>query len=161
MGDMTVCMFCLPIDGSITRVRGLLYKRKAQEPNFNLCHSLEYSCLLSLSAGGAQKAYNGGDRWQRGGRIRRLCVTYLLEWMPVHPIPGLSPALRQMLTADISPPLVSSQNGARETRAEIPFWWLVTTQLLSYYPTIWVVLLINRFAWEIYFSLSEALPRCG
>ena len=151
---MTVCMFSLHIDEPITRVRGPLYKRKAQEPNFNLCRSLEYSCLSSLSAGRAQKAYNSGDRWQRGGRIRRLCVTSLLEWMPVHPIPGLSPALRQMLTADISPPLVSSQNGARETSAEIPFWWRVTTQ-------IWVVLLVNRAARGIHFSQSEALPRCG
>ena len=37
------------------------------------------------------------------------------------------------------------QNDIWETSAEIPFWWRVTTQ-------IWVVLLIGRAAWEIWFN---------
>ena len=45
-------------------------------------------------------------------------------------------------------------NDIWETSAEIPFWWRVTTQ-------IWVVLLIGRAAWEIWFNQSEALPRSG
>ena len=51
-------------------------------------------------------------------------------------------------------PLVSPPNDVWETSAEIPYWWCVITQ-------IWVVLLIGRSAWEIYFSESEALPRSG
>ena len=50
--------------------------------------------------------------------------------------------------------LVSPPNDVWETSAEIPYWWCVITQ-------IWVVLLIGRAAWEIYFSQSEALPRSG
>ena len=51
-------------------------------------------------------------------------------------------------------PLVCPPNDVWETRAEIPYWWSVTTQ-------IWVVLLIGRAPWEIWFSQSEleALPR--
>ena len=51
-------------------------------------------------------------------------------------------------------PLVSPPNDIWEPRAEIPYWWCVITQ-------IWLVLLIGRAAWEIYFSQSEALPRSG
>ena len=43
------------------------------------------------------------------------------------------------------PPIVSSPNDVWETSAEIPYWWLVTTQ-------IWVVLLIGLEAWEIWFN---------
>ena len=50
--------------------------------------------------------------------------------------------------------LVSPQNDVWETSAEIPYWWRVTSQ-------IWVVLLIGRATWEIYFNQSEALPRSG
>ena len=42
-------------------------------------------------------------------------------------------------------PLVCPPNDVWETRAEIPYWWSVTTQ-------IWVVLLIGRARWEIWFS---------
>ena len=49
-------------------------------------------------------------------------------------------------------PLVCPPNDVWETRAEIPYWWRVTTQ-------IWVVLLIGRAPWEIWFSQSEALPK--
>ena len=45
-------------------------------------------------------------------------------------------------------PLVSPPNDVWETRAEIPYWWRVTTQ-------IWVVLLIGRAAWEIWFIVSQ------
>ena len=51
-------------------------------------------------------------------------------------------------------PLVSPRNDVWETSAEIPYWWRVTTQ-------IWVVLLIGRAAWEIWFNQSEALPKSG
>ena len=51
-------------------------------------------------------------------------------------------------------PLVSPPNDVWETSAEIPYWWRVTTQ-------IWVVLLIGRAAWEIWFNQSGALPRSG
>ena len=51
-------------------------------------------------------------------------------------------------------PLVSPRNDVWETSAEIPYWWRVTTQ-------IWVVLLIGRAAWEIWFNQSEALSRSG
>ena len=49
-------------------------------------------------------------------------------------------------------PLVSPPNDVRETSAEIPYWWRVTSQ-------IWVVFLVGRAAWEIWFNQSEALPR--
>ena len=49
-------------------------------------------------------------------------------------------------------PLVSPPNDVWETNAEIPYWWRVTTQ-------IWVVPLIGRAAWKIWFNQSEALPR--
>ena len=49
-------------------------------------------------------------------------------------------------------PLVFPPNGVWETSAEISYWCRVTTQ-------IWVVLLIGRAAWEIWFNQSEALPR--
>ena len=49
-------------------------------------------------------------------------------------------------------PLVCPPNDVWEARAEIPYWWSVTTQ-------IWVVLLIGRAPWEIWFSQSEALPK--
>ena len=42
-------------------------------------------------------------------------------------------------------PLVSPPNDVWETSAEIPYWWRVTTQ-------IWVVHLIGRAAWEIWFN---------
>ena len=48
-----------------------------------------------------------------------------------------------------TPPLVSRPNDVRETSAEIPYWWRVTTQ-------IWVVFLIGRAVWEIWFNQSEA-----
>ena len=51
-------------------------------------------------------------------------------------------------------PLVSPPNEVWETNAEIPYWWHITTQ-------IWVVLLISRAAWEIWFNRSGALPRSG
>ena len=51
-------------------------------------------------------------------------------------------------------PLVSPPNDIWETSAEIPYWWCIVTQ-------IWVVLLISRAAWEIWFNQSEALPRSG
>ena len=51
-------------------------------------------------------------------------------------------------------PLIFPPNDVWETSVEIPYWWRVTTQ-------IWVVLLIGRVAWEIYFNKSEALPRSG
>ena len=47
-------------------------------------------------------------------------------------------------------PLVSPPNDVWETRAEIPHWWRVITQ-------IWVVLLIGRAAWEIWFNQSDAV----
>ena len=53
------------------------------------------------------------------------------------------------LTGEGDPP-----NDVRETRVEIPYWWHVTTQ-------IWVVLLIGRAAWEIWFNQSETLPSSG
>ena len=53
-----------------------------------------------------------------------------------------------------TPPLVSPPNDVREMSAEIPYWWRVTTQ-------IWVVLLIGRAVWEIWFHQSEALARFG
>ena len=43
-----------------------------------------------------------------------------------------------------TPPLVSLRNDVRETSAEIPYWWRVTTQ-------IWLVLLIG---WNKYFPRS-------
>ena len=49
-------------------------------------------------------------------------------------------------------PLVSPPNEVWETNAEIPYWWYITTQ-------IWVVPLIGRAAWEIWFNQSGALPR--
>ena len=51
-------------------------------------------------------------------------------------------------------PLVSSQNDIWETSAEIPYWWLVTSQ-------IWVVILIGHATWEIDLNQSETLPRSG
>ena len=51
-------------------------------------------------------------------------------------------------------PVVSPPNDVWETSAEIPYWWRVITQ-------IWVVLLIGRAAWEIWFKQSDALPRSG
>ena len=64
-----------------------------------------------------------------------------------------SPSLRKQLTfcdaTTVSPP-----NDVREMSAEIPHWWRVTTQ-------IWVVLLIGRAVWEIWFNQSEALTRSG
>ena len=50
--------------------------------------------------------------------------------------------------------MVSPPNEVWETSAEIPYWWRVTTH-------IWVVLLIGRAAWEIWFNQPEALPRSG
>ena len=44
-------------------------------------------------------------------------------------------------------PLVSPQNDVRETSAEIPYWWRVSTQ-------IWVVLLLKQSSIQL-----EALPR--
>ena len=52
-----------------------------------------------------------------------------------------------------APPLVSVWNDV-ETSAEILYWWPVTTQ-------IWVVLLIGRAGWKIYFGQSYALTRSG
>ena len=49
-------------------------------------------------------------------------------------------------------PLVYPPNDVWQTRSEIPYWWRVTTQN-------WVVLLIGRAAWEIWFNQSEALSR--
>ena len=51
-------------------------------------------------------------------------------------------------------PLVFPPNDVWETSSEIPYWWRVTTQ-------IWVVRLIGRAAWEIWFNQSEAVPRSG
>ena len=48
--------------------------------------------------------------------------------------------------------LVSPPNDVWETSAEIPYWWRVTIK-------IWVMLLIGRATWEIWFNQSEALPR--
>ena len=45
-------------------------------------------------------------------------------------------------------PLVSLPNDVWETSAEIPYSWRVTTQ-------IWVVLLIGRAAWEIWFNSTN------
>ena len=42
-------------------------------------------------------------------------------------------------------PLIAPRNDVWQTSAEIPYWWRVTTQ-------IWVVLLIGRTAWEIWFN---------
>ena len=53
-----------------------------------------------------------------------------------------------------TPTVVSPPNDVWEARAEIPYWWRVTTQ-------IWVMLLIGRAACEICFNQSEALPRSG
>ena len=53
-----------------------------------------------------------------------------------------------------TPPLFPPPNDVWETNAEILYWWRVT-------PQIWVVLLIGRAAWEIWFNQSEALPRSG
>ena len=50
--------------------------------------------------------------------------------------------------------LVSPRNDVWETSAEIPYWWRVSTQ-------IWVVLLIGRAAWKIFFNQSVAQPRTG
>ena len=48
-------------------------------------------------------------------------------------------------------PLVSPPNDVYwETSAEIPYWWRVTTQ-------IWVVLLIGRAEWEIWFNRWKSL----
>ena len=49
-------------------------------------------------------------------------------------------------------PMVSPPSNGWETNTEIPYWWHITTQ-------IWVVLLIGRAAWEIWFNQSGALPR--
>ena len=51
-------------------------------------------------------------------------------------------------------PLVSPRNDVWEKSVEVPYWWLVTTQ-------IWVLLLIGRAAWEIWFNQSESLPDLG
>ena len=51
-------------------------------------------------------------------------------------------------------PLEPSQNGVWVTRAEIPYWWRVTTQIK-------VVLLIGWIVREFRFNQSEALPRSG
>ena len=48
--------------------------------------------------------------------------------------------------------LVSPPNDVWETSAEIPYWWRVTIK-------IWVMLLIGRATWEIWFNQSQALPR--
>ena len=48
--------------------------------------------------------------------------------------------------------LVSPRNNVWGTRAEIPYWWRVTTQIL-------VVLLIGRAAGEICFNQSDTLTR--
>ena len=53
-----------------------------------------------------------------------------------------------------TPPLVSPRIDVWETSAENPCWWRVTT-------LVWVVLLIGRAAWEIWFDQSEVLPRSG
>ena len=50
-------------------------------------------------------------------------------------------------------PLVSLRNEV-QTSAEIPYWWRVTTQ-------IWLVLLIGRAAWKIFFGQPYALTRSG
>ena len=47
--------------------------------------------------------------------------------------------------------LVSPPNDVWETSAEIPYWSPVTIK-------IWVMLLIGRATWEIWFNQSEALP---
>ena len=79
------------------------------------------------------------------------CVTSLLEWTPVYPIPGLSPALHQMLTADISPRHHwFLREMAPEKRAQK--FHFDDSSLPNYYPTT-LVLQINRAAWEIYLSL--------
>ena len=59
------------------------------------------------------------------------------------------------LTADIwrPLPLVFPPNDLWETSAEFPYW-CVTTQ-------IWLVLLIGRAEWEIWFNQSEALTISG
>ena len=48
--------------------------------------------------------------------------------------------------------LVSPPNDVWETSAEIPYWWRVTIK-------IWVMLLIGRATWEIWFNQSQAPPR--
>ena len=53
-----------------------------------------------------------------------------------------------------TPPSVSPRNDVRETSAEIPYWWRVTTQ-------IWVVLLIGWNKFPTKHDKSEALPRSG
>ena len=47
-------------------------------------------------------------------------------------------------------PLVSLPNDVWETSAEILYWWHVATQ-------IWVVVLIGRAAWEIWFNQSDII----
>ena len=49
---------------------------------------------------------------------------------------------------------VPSQMTSEERVRKIQYWWSVATQ-------IWVVLLIIRAAWEIWFNQSEELPRSG
>ena len=51
-------------------------------------------------------------------------------------------------------PLVSSPNDIWETRAEIPYWWQVTTQT-------WVMLLIGWIKFPTRHNHSEVLPRSG
>ena len=53
-----------------------------------------------------------------------------------------------------TPPLVSLDYEVRETSAETPYWWLVTTQ-------IWVVLLIGWTKYPTWNNQSKALPRPG
>ena len=50
--------------------------------------------------------------------------------------------------------LVSLPSDIWETSAEIPYRWRISTQF-------WVVLLIGRAAWEIWFNQSEVLSRSG
>ena len=51
-------------------------------------------------------------------------------------------------------PWVFPPNDVWETSAKIPYWWCITTK-------IWVVLLIGRTTWEIWFNQSEILPWSG
>ena len=79
-----------------------------------------------------------------------------LGWLKQFPVAscfvGMATALENSLHFE-TPPLVSLRNEV-ETSAEIPYWWRVTTQ-------IWLVLLIGRAAWKIFFGQPYALTRSG
>ena len=72
----------------------------------------------------------------------------------IHDTFNTSKVVRENSQYFVKPPLISPQNDAWGTPAEIPYWRQVTTQISE-------VLLIGCAVTEICFNQSEVLPRSG